>query len=924
MTSKVIANNMIGDIDITFPHPNKNNSTQGFRTNYEQIGKISRQLGVEIGDLHTKQISIVGDATGTSGALNSGIVAPTPLNLVLANTGVTAGSYTSTHNELTIGVDSKGRILSFTSVPTPKNPALANTFKITSTTTSTGFVKEFVSPTFTFDEYGILTATNVETHKFGLTGHPLAKGSLIVGKTTAGESAELLVPSISYNPSDIYALAWRPDLGNEFGLAWHKIPPPTPVNPAQVVSILAGEGVSVSADPALPVVGFDFTTFAQYPDNSAIQTGSKILLWDAATNGSYQLPLEKVFTVNPSNNIPYIKAVKEDTAPELGGDLEVGFRVIKSKDITGITLETRNNGPIVLRNVKTVSASSGLPLDPTNYIVSEQKFPLTGPTFTPAETAAGTTTATLKSTASGQMFWDKSPESSSGVRRISAGAGIAMDPIGDITSTGSVKVDYSALPLTPADINSDFLMIQTPGRDLFRNTIASVTFTTPQLLFVDPLYGANNGDSQSGSPAKPFRTIGAAMAAIDEGNPSGKAIMLLPGVYKESFDINRPNVSIMSLAGPAKTIIRGAITIPPGGEAAGPTQGAIHLSGISFDISNMTPELDRIITAYDGIESFYAENCWFYDEFTEQGRPQELISFAGPLLNFVHFDRCKFNGKVVNYLTKPTEEFVDGRVRFTNVLGDYENLLFYVCGTNTMSELNNIDLFGQLDHKGGIVELNNIAGIVGDFSDADWDGVESDDELFLQQKVKDGIVSTASASQADLLILNNVSLRYHISRTYYITSKILKTGNCYYTLSNVNRKTDIDLLTGLRYDAPGCSKVDQSDQVNHFPATSGAKVIDAQFASTWSYELNGNAQFTLKAMETAPNSFANVNQATTLRVSIKQDSTARTVTWSADTGNIVWDGGSAPNTVSLTTGGYGVYEFMRINSVWFAKRIFAS
>jgi hypothetical protein len=926
MTSKVIANNMVGDIDVTFPHANKNNSTQGFRTNYEQIGKIFKQLGTEVGDLHNKQITIVGDATGTSGSLGAGSTAPGSLNLVLANSGVTAGTYVSSHNDLTISVDSKGRVVTLTSTPTVTRPAVANTFKITSTLTSTGLVKEFVSPSFVFDEYGTLVSTDVETHKFGLTGHPLAKGSLLVGSGSAGEAMEFVAPNVSFNPSDVWALAWRPTVSNDFALEWYKLPAPTPVNPAQVVSILAGEGIGVSSDPATPTVSFDFTTFANYPDSAAIQTGTKLLMWDPATNSSYQIPMTKVFTVDPTSGQVVLLKVKDDTAPELGGDLEVGFRKIKSKEITGITLETLNAAPIILRNVTTISTTSGLPLDPVNYIVAEQRFPTTGPTFSSADTAAGITSATLKASASGQMFWDKSAGSSGGITSISPGPGIAFDPIGNITTTGTVKVDYSSLPLTPADINSDFLMVQTPGRDLIRNTISSVTWTTPQMLFVDPIYGNDDGDVRPGSPARPFRTISSAISSIPSGNPSRISIMLMPGTYVGNFEIDRQNISITSIAGPANTIVRGGVTIPSGvGSGSGfDTQGAVVLNGISFDISNLTNAPDRIITALDGIESFYAENCWFYQQFTEQGRPQEVASFAGNLTNFVHFDRCKFNGKIINYLVKPTDEFVDGRFRITNTQSDYANLLFVVVGNNTMSEITNVDVMGQVDHQGGILQLSNIGSMVGDFTDAEWGTDNDEDDLYSAQLVKTGILSSASYNTATLLTITNVSLRYYISKTYYLTSKISKTGSCYYTLSNVSRKSDIDTLVGLRYDAHGAPKVDQNDQVIAKTSTTGNQIIDAQYASTWSFELTGDTQFTIKSMELAPNAYANVNQATTLRVSVKQDSTPHAVTWVADTGTIVWDNNAEPASVSLTSSGYGVYEFLRINTIWFAKRIYAS
>lgn len=921
MTSKILNDALLANIDVNFPVANKNNSTSGFRENFRQTRDIIRVAAQEISALQDKKIEIIGDAAGISGALGSTTAQPAPINLVLANSGVTAGTYTTSHNDLSISVDSKGRIVSFTTAATPTRPAVVGEWKVNPTSvTSTGFVKEATSPVLTFDTYGTLTLASTNTLKFGVTGHPLAKGSLLVG-TTAGESTELVAPSISYNSVDTWVLAWRPEVGNDFGLAWFKLPAPPAPNPAQVITVLPAEGITVSSDPQYPAVGFDFTSFTAYPESSAIQTGTQMLMWDPATNGSYKVDIAKIFTIDPTSGQPVLLRVKDDLTPELGGDLEVKARKIKSSAITGVQIETTDSGPFVFRNVK--KNQNGLPLDPSNYIVSEQRLPLLAPSFTAAETAAGITTATMKSNASGQMYWDKTPAGSGGgVQMLLAGAGISFDPTGVITDQGVIQIDYTAVQVAPADVYSDFILVQQPGNDLIRSTVSDLTLTLRRTFTVDPLYGSDEIIQNRGQLHAPFATIGAAMSLIEDGNPDSISILLLPGTYVENFDITKPNVRIRSLMGPEQTVVRGGVNVSPG-------MGTLGIEGISFDISNLQVDVpDRILTASTGIETLTVTNCWFYQEFTEQGRPQEIISLSGDQTGNVLFDHCKFNGKFINYLQFDNDNnaFTDGRVRITNTISDIENLLYLTVGNLTQTELSNVNLLGQITHVGGIIDAKNIGGILGDFAESVWAANPDEEDLDSLGYIREGIQSSANANSANtnFMTLTNVCLRNYLDHTYYITSSIQKTGSCQWTFANVQRKPDIDLINGLRYDNHGTPKTDISDQVKSFTGTTGAIAIDTRMASTWSFELDGDTQFTFKSFETSPNPYTDVNQSVNFRVSIKQGASAYAVTWTADTGTIVWDGGAQPATVSLTTGGYGVYEFIRINNIWFAKRIFAS
>ncbi|MEV4411489.1 right-handed parallel beta-helix repeat-containing protein [Catellatospora sp. NPDC049609] len=79
----------------------------------------------------------------------------------------------------------------------------------------------------------------------------------------------------------------------------------------------------------------------------------------------------------------------------------------------------------------------------------------------------------------------------------------------------------------------------------------AAAYTAPGVLHVDPVHGAD--DAGSGSPARPYRTLRAALGAAE----SGATIVLRPGVYAEDVATVRPGVTV---TGPATAVLQGAGT----------------------------------------------------------------------------------------------------------------------------------------------------------------------------------------------------------------------------------------------------------------------------------------------------------------------------------------------------------------------------
>lgn len=93
------------NVDITFPIAGQDQDSKGFRDNFAVIK-------TEIENLQSKFINVTGDVSGSSLIFDQSNT-PVTMNLVLSNTGVTAGTYTNAN----ITVDAKGRITSITNNP---------------------------------------------------------------------------------------------------------------------------------------------------------------------------------------------------------------------------------------------------------------------------------------------------------------------------------------------------------------------------------------------------------------------------------------------------------------------------------------------------------------------------------------------------------------------------------------------------------------------------------------------------------------------------------------------------------------------------------------------------------------------------------------------------------------------------------------
>jgi hypothetical protein len=935
MTS-AINSTFLSNIDATYPVAGSNNSSQPFRDNYAQIKSGLQIAGQELTRLQAKQISIVGDGTGTSGILGNTTSQPDAITLTLASTGVTAGTYTTVGNmNIAFTVDVKGRLTNVTSTPVTTRPEIVGTYAgaAVTTTSTLGYVKSLTLPSLTFDTYGTLTAaTNVSTTlNFGITDHPLTQGSLLVGNSS-NVASEFVVPSITYNSADVYVLAWRPG-DTDYNLSWFKLPETPDASSAVLESVVAGSGITVSTDIYNPVINFDITKFTAYPDASTLDSTSLLLMRNTPDNTDYTVAISRIFELMPEDPLgtPLYNLV-EDLTPELGGDLDLNNKIIFSKDNNGVTFEVYDSSPFKIVRVNTIDDTTDPPSELTeeNYTRTTHTFPVVPPTFTDDDTSAGITSAYMKSYADGTMFWSNEAESTGGVTSILPGSGISFDVNGPIVDTGTINIDISNLTYKSPDLYADTALARDYTNALYQYSLSKATWTLPNVKFVDPVNTLNEfGVSGYGQMHSPYASIQGAIDSIDETDlVTLNYIYLMPGTYEEPIiDINKPNVYLISMLGPESTLIRGGIEL-----SSGLTKTV--LKGIHFNIDGLNNEIEdssdipsNILNVASGVDSLIADDCWFIGPIdSTTSRFPVIIKLEGTHVKEVSFNNCTLRGIVVNNLTfaNTSLDLEDSWVRFTNIKGNRSYQFSIQTGAGSATDVCNVNIMRQAVHNGGILSLKNISLIAGEYTDAELEAIlNSTDDITVPRT---GIISTANASTSphNMLILSNVGLK----RIYGIDSilepvKINKTGTCEYSFNNVDRTPSMDTITGNRMMYGGAVGVDIAETTKTVTLT-GNYTLNVSQSRTWDMTLNADSTITLAEDIYAVNTTGySVNAyANSLTVLIRQGTGgSNSVTFTAP-GSILWSDGVGQPTNSSGVGKVSLYTFIRVGSTWMGSRSF--
>lgn len=867
----------VSGINENFPIAGVNQSSQGFRDNTRMLKNNLAVAAVELSNLQTKTISIIGDATGTSGQLGLNSANPSAINLQLAASGVTAGTYTSAGNDITLTVDSKGRVTQVSTTVKPTRPSVVGTFGSTATTTPTlNNLVTLTTPSFTFDEYGTLVSTGTNTFNAGIKDYPMAKGSILAGNAS-GVSSEFPLPTNTFSPADTWVLTWNPLFGTTHSLRWFRLPPVVE-NLAEVIQIQQGAGINVdNTDNEYPEVSLDINNLDVYPLQD-VQSNTLALVYDPTSATHYKIDYTKLVTSVQSGTI-YLTKVSEDPAPVLGGDLDVNGKKIIGGN-TGIVLQTSNNGKITF---------NGQSMPP----------------------APGPTNAFLRTGAGGNMYWETIDFSQySGVTSVTPGIGIDTSPISGITSTGSVNLNVLKLPSRTPIVDQDFIPLQN-FTSYGRATVRDITFTMPDVAFVDSNYGID--EPTAGTSNRPYRTITYAISRLPTDDNSIKRLLLLPGTYAENISINRKNLKMTSLLTAEHTIVRGTMTLS--------NVDNVSIDDITFDMYSAldNPNVYNIAGA-GGIGNVDISNCKFVRYYDEFDRCLPIALLQGEATGRIIFNSCTFMGTIVNNMTEGVDplnpdDVGSFGVMVNNPITNDDERLSIDCGPGSKTIVNNATHIESFNHRGGYLEVSNIEQVIGIYTDDDYDSVPDGDDPEDYDIHKKGLISTANASNTNALFLTNVSFNFK-GDLGYGNVIVNKTGTASYEFVNVKRYVDFDTVNGDRFGFIESYLTDTSIQYKSL-SVSGNQTLSTS-CSAYNLTLTGNASIALPIV----NTIYPRNIIVPIKIVVTQDATGgRTLDFTSN-GTIVWDNAGSMPAVATAANSITVYEFENIGSVWLAKRTF--
>lgn len=489
-----INSNINTNVDENFPVAGITQSSQGFRDNFSVIKNSLISAKSEIQNLQSKRLVVSGDLTGTSSIIDSGSGTFT-LGLNLKSSGATSGTYNTLSQDVVFTVNSKGIITSISSTPKATFPVSGNTsndttitnFGPATTSNRTGTLSIQI-PTFNVDQYGRIISKSTKTLEgFGLIGHNMPKGSILVGSgNVPNEQSTFLSTGANGQILTI-------DSTTPTGLKWINFPN---IPGGTLTGINPGQGINVSGSSVSPTVNLGINLLSNLnPITPA--NDDYILIYDSSSSSHRKLSWNEVNQVLSSS---YLTQLEDDTNPDLGGDLSVGTNKITNRTANDLVIESHITSRIILDN---------------------QKWPKT----------SGTNGQVLSTDSSGNLSW---VSVSGSVSNISAGNGLVTSPSGGITTTGTVSLSLESLPTKNYPEVTDNIPIVDSSDIHHKIPLSSfIPDMGVNVYFVSP----NGIDAvDSGSILKPFNTITYALSII----PLDSTLILGRGNYPENIIINKP------------------------------------------------------------------------------------------------------------------------------------------------------------------------------------------------------------------------------------------------------------------------------------------------------------------------------------------------------------------------------------------------
>lgn len=369
------------NLNLAFPVPGVNNSSQGFRDNTATTQQALFQASDELDKIQITRFNFTGDAAGQSDRIGNAVVVGSgdpSLDIAFTLANVQSGPlFLDTYaQDFQLTLDAKGRVIlsASTSHAIAFAPGHSAGSAITPEGTSMGSgTGTFVIPNYTFNALGRLIASGRNTINYGLQNHTLTTGALLVGGAN-NKSAELAPPS----SQGVYGL-----VANGSTLSWQVLGQGT------VTGVAGGTGITVNGSATAPMVNLDISKLTA---DANILDADELVYQDALDVAPKRLTMAEL-----RNRIVKISA---DASPQLGGDLDVAGHIIYGSTSNGVLI-AGSSTPVAGINVKTnaitIQAGTGgtVTLQAPSLTLNGQSWPV----------AAGTTGQYLTAGANGLLSW---------------------------------------------------------------------------------------------------------------------------------------------------------------------------------------------------------------------------------------------------------------------------------------------------------------------------------------------------------------------------------------------------------------------------------------------------------------------------------------------------------------------------------------
>ena len=282
----------------------------------------------------------------------------------------------------------------------------------------------------------------------------------------------------------------------------------------------------------------------------------------------------------------------EDTAPWYAiGALDWGNQVNSDVVFTGISGNTFSNSTAqlpwsdtgVFRNRTGHTTTTG------SNVVYDLGFGLGGVTYAQLLTGPNGQASTLNGASDSDYI---AGQGSDDVINGSEGNDLLLGNSGNDTlngGTGTNAIDGGTGVDTAVYAGDYSFSRVSSGANLSVRVAAEVSSEQDKIANIEKLQFANRTVLLVGMHGSEYTTI---QAAIDAASP-GNVVLVGPGTYAEVININKPNLEVVSLYGPAATRIEGASSDPNGSYAVRFSANGVRLQ--DFTVSNLNAPNGRAI-----------------------------------------------------------------------------------------------------------------------------------------------------------------------------------------------------------------------------------------------------------------------------------------------------------------------------------------